>query len=212
MEEGGDRGAELHVTKEAINALPLLRYEGPVAVVEDGARAAAAVAALRRESLLGFDIEARPSFRRGVSHPPALLQLAGVEAVYVFQLARVGDLAAPWEILESRDVVKAGVSVADDLRKLGEMRHLVPAGFVDLADLSTRMGIRNNGLRGLAAALLGGRISKGARTSDWSRERLSAAQIAYAATDAWVSREIYLELLRRSPSGSRGVGDEGSRG
>jgi ribonuclease D len=206
MEEKGNQGPELHITKEAVNELPLLRYEGPVTVVQDEAAAGAALLALGRETLLGFDIEARPAFRKGASYPPALLQLAGSGAVWLFQLRRPECLKEVWKILESAVIVKAGVSVADDLRKLRELREFAPAGFVDVAEVSTELGIRNNGLRGLAAALLGGRISKGARTSDWSKEKLSPAQVSYAATDAWASREIYLRLaaLRAASKGPVG--------
>ncbi|MCP4714944.1 MAG: 3'-5' exonuclease domain-containing protein 2, partial [Deltaproteobacteria bacterium] len=55
-------------------------------------------------------------------------------------------------------------------------------------------GIKNFGLRGLAAVLFGFRISKGARVSNWARADLTETQIHYAATDAWISREIYLQL------------------
>ena len=46
----------------------------------------------------------------------------------------------------------------------------------------------------LAAIFLGFRIPKGARTSNWAAPRLTEAQVAYAATDAWVCREIYLRM------------------
>ena len=36
------------------------------------------------------------------------------------------------------------------------------------------------------------RSPKGARTSNWEAPRLSPAQIAYAAMDAWAGRELYL--------------------
>ena len=55
-----------------------------------GHRCLQPVAALRRENLLGFDIETRPSFKKGESHPPALLQLAGTKAVFIFQLSAIG--------------------------------------------------------------------------------------------------------------------------
>jgi ribonuclease D len=41
---------------------------------------------------------------------------------------------------------------------------------------------------------LGFRIPKGNRTSNWAAPRLSPAQINYAATDAWASRELYLRF------------------
>jgi ribonuclease D len=69
---------------------------------------------------------------------------------------------------------------------------------VDLADLAKKAGIGHGGLRGLAAAVLGFRFSKGAQRSNWGREALSDEQIHYAAMDAWVGRELYLALSRKA--------------
>ncbi len=49
-------------------------------------------------------------------------------------------------------------------------------------------------MRNLAGIFLGFRIPKGTRTSNWAAPQLSAAQIAYAATDAWACRELYLRF------------------
>ena len=47
----------------------------------------------------------------------------------------------------------------------------------------------------MAAIILGIRISKTQQLSNWEAEKLSEAQQSYAATDAWVCREMYLKLL-----------------
>ena len=36
--------------------------------------------------------------------------------------------------------------------------------------------------------------SKGAKTTNWAARRLTPKQITYAATDAWVCRELYLRF------------------
>ena len=51
-------------------------------------------------------------------------------------------------------------------------------------------------MKKLAANILGVRISKSQQLSNWEAEELSAAQQMYAATDAWVCREMYLKLLK----------------
>lgn len=186
--------AWLHFSKDEINALPLIRYEGIVCVVDSSLLLKEAAEALRTEEILGFDTETKPCFRKGVSNLPSILQLAGSETVYVFQLQRLGGVRALLELLEASNIIKAGVSVDRDVKDLQALSPFEPARFVDLAQFSTQVGIKNNGLRGLAACLLGGRISKSAKTSDWSRERLTESQVLYAATDAWVSREIFLRL------------------
>ncbi len=183
------------ITKEAINLLPIGRYSGPVHLVTSEEESRKAIDALSRERILGFDTETRAAFRVGESYPPALVQLAGEKAVYIFRLAALRKLGGLGALLANPDVAKAGVSLAFDLKKLREMHEFEPAGFVELEKLTDRFGIEPNGLRGMAAIVLGIRISKSVKCSNWSNPRLSREQICYAATDAWACREIYSRLL-----------------
>ena len=48
----------------------------------------------------------------------------------------------------------------------------------------------------MAAIILGIRISKTQQLSNWEAENLSESQCKYAATDAWVCREMYLKLIK----------------
>jgi hypothetical protein len=58
----------------------------------------------------------------------------------------------------------------------------------------------------LAALLFGFRISKHAKISRWDSPKLTHEQMVYAATDAWICREIYFMLLGML-RGKRGIGD-----
>ena len=190
-------GLAASIRREEINRLPIRRFEGPVHVVADDTDLRKAVRALSRERLLGFDTESRPSFQRGQVFPVALLQLAGAKACYIFQLQILKDLTPLWDLLAQRRILKVGVALDGDIQRLRERAPLEPAGFLDLATETTRLGIQNNGLRALCALLLGFRISKSAQRTNWARETLTEKQIVYAATDAWAGREIYLDLVRR---------------
>ena len=184
------------ISRDEINKLPLFKYEGQIHLIQTDSQAAVAVSELRRERVLGFDIEIRPTFQKGESYPPALLQLAGSSAVYVFQLLQLQDLKWFTDLFSDAGIIKAGVSLDHDIKKLKARQDFEDAGFVELSALSDSAGIKNNGLRGLAAILLGLRISKGAQRSNWSRPELTREQILYAATDAFISREIYLRLTQ----------------
>jgi len=155
----------------------------------------AALDALAKESLLGFDTETRPAFRKGESYLPSLLQLGGENHVWMFQVQQIGNLVPLFEVLSDPKVIKTGVALGRDVQELRDLHEFKPAGFVELADLAEGLGFRNTGLRPLAALVLGGRISKGAQVSNWATKRLSKRQELYAATDAWVSRELYLKLI-----------------
>ena len=150
------------------------------------------MADIRKESVVGFDTETRPSFVKGQSHLPCLVQIATARAVYLFQLRRRDFSTVLTEILESPRIVKSGISLADDIRQLKQLFTFEQAGVLDPGIVANRNGLAQTGLRNLAGIFLGFRIPKGTRTSNWAVQHLSAAQINYAATDAWACRELYL--------------------
>jgi ribonuclease D len=184
-------------TKLEINQLPLRKFEGPVEIVSADEHLEAVLPALTAERILGFDIEIKPSFKIGDRFAPALVQLASRETVFLIQLKRLNSLRSLSRLFSDPKVIKAGIAVAEDVRKLREIMTYEPAGFVEIGNLAARSGITANGVRTLAAQLLGFRVSKGARCSNWERSQLTPAQIDYAATDAWVCREIFLDLEKR---------------
>jgi ribonuclease D len=182
------------VSREEINALPIRRYEGEVRVIAHAHELAPALADIRQETLVGFDTETRPAFRPGESYPPSLAQVATARAVYLFQVQRREVAAAVAEMLGEARIAKAGVGMADDLKALKKVIEFAEKSIVDLGTVASRAGLGQTGVRNLAGLFLGFRIPKGTKTSNWSRPRLSGQQIAYAATDAWACRELYLRF------------------
>ena len=81
------------------------------------------------------------------------------------------------------------------MKALSRLYPFVPGGVADLAAMARSRGIQAQGLRTLAANLLGFRISKSAQCSNWENRELSLQQIKYAATDAWVGRELYFHMV-----------------
>jgi len=182
------------ISNDEIHELEISHYEGEIFVIENAKDIETAVAELKKQSVLGFDTETKPSFKKGETHKTSLLQLSGNGKVFLFRLLSCGIPESLKSLLEDNDILKAGVAIKDDLRKLQKIKPFKPAGFVELQTLSTKLGIESNGLRKLAAIVLGIRISKGQQLSNWEADRLSEQQIIYAATDAWVSAEIYKKL------------------
>lgn len=188
------------ISKKEISTLPLKHYTGSIHVIDSDAKMRAAAWSLGRENVLGFDTETRPAFKKGESYPPSLIQLAAGDGVYIFQIRRINSHKALSDILADRFVLKTGIGVSDDIKKLNDVVPFEPAGFIGLAGMAAKAGIKNAGLRGLAALLFGFRISKQTQCSRWDAPTLAPAQIVYAATDAWICREIYFALLERKGS------------
>lgn len=182
------------VSRDEINSMPLRHYEGPIEIVRTLPKWEAVKEELKNENVLGFDTETRPTFKKGRINSPALIQIATSKTVYLVQLAWLPFSAHIAEILARPDIIKTGVGINDDMTALGKLHPFSPAGCVDLGLVAKTHNIPNQGLRTLAASLFGWRISKGSQCSNWSSRNLSSRQIAYAATDAWVGRLIYLKL------------------
>ena len=185
------------ISRDDVNALPIRRWDGQVHVVCGAHDAAAALARIREETVVGFDTETRPAFRAGESYLPSLAQVATAHAVYLFQVGHREVAAAVAEVVASERIVKAGVGVADDLKSLRKVIEFTEKSIVDLGSAAKRSGHQQSGVRNLVALFLGFRIPKGAKTTNWARTRLSEQQIMYAATDAWACRELYLLFRSR---------------
>lgn len=192
----GENKPMLRIEKDFISALPLMQYEGKIVLVEDEKTARKAVRALAREKVLGFDTETRPSFRKGAGYMVSLVQLCGKKCAYLFRLDFCGGVPVLFPILENPNILKVGVAVKDDVLHLKVRAPFDDAGFIDASKFTRAARIENTGLRALTAHFLGGRISKAAQVSNWAAKELSPQQIVYAATDAWISRELFLKLQK----------------
>ena len=179
------------ISNEQTALLPAVEFRGEIRIVEHERDIAAACKTLAEQPVIGFDTETRPSFRPGVTFRVSLLQLSTPTVCYLFRLNKI-PLAKPiLQLLEDRRVLKIGADVAGDLR-----RHFRDGGFVDLQGIAPEWGIGEKSLRKLSAIVLGRRVSKAQRLSNWEAATLTDKQQLYAATDAWVCTRIYEQLLR----------------
>ncbi len=201
-QQGIRPGFDRRMTKMEINEFPIKKWQGAIEIIRTREEMIVAVEQLSRETILGFDTETRPAFKKGQKYLPSLLQLAGKNSAYLFQLKRIGLPELLISILTNPSIIKTGVSLAYDLQELKKIAMFNEAGFIGLGKLSKGKGILNHGLRGLAAVVLGLRISKSAQTTNWAKNELTRSQIRYAATDAWVGRELYLALMKLDISAS----------
>ncbi len=153
---------------------------------------------LLKEKYLGFDTETKPSFRKGHKNKISLIQFSTVDTAYLFRINKIGFPDELAGILSDSGITKIGVAVRDDIRYLKTLKKLDTDGFVDLQSFVKDYGIESSGLKKLTAIVLGFRISKRQQVTDWEAKELTEAQQIYAATDAWVCREIYLKLINHN--------------
>ncbi len=184
----------IKIDNETLAALPPGQFDGRIVVVDHPAKVAAACEDLARHPVIGFDTETRPSFTAGQVNRVALLQLSSAECCYLFRLCNIPLEKPILKLLASPSVVKVGADIRNDIKALQVLRHFSPRGFQDLQSVIRDHGIDELSLRKMAAAVLGIRISKAQRLSNWEAASLTAAQQMYAATDAWIALEIHKKL------------------
>ncbi|MCH7415160.1 3'-5' exonuclease domain-containing protein 2 [Belliella sp. R4-6] len=183
------------ITKEQVNELPLGQFEGEIILINSMDQVQEAVEELSSHSLIGFDTETKPAFKKGVYNYVSLLQLSTPDVAFLIRLNELGLPAGFREIMEDRSILKIGAAVLDDLRGLRKYaQDFVPASFFDLNEELKKAGFLNIGVRNLAAMVMEIRISKSEQVSNWEAATLTEKQMLYAATDAWVCLEIYKKL------------------
>lgn len=185
------------ITPQEMEKLEFASFAGKIYVIDSvGAEFNRAIAYLRSQKIIGFDTETRPCFsqdqpRYGV----ALLQLSGPDKAFLFRINKMGMHRRLCNLLASEKVIKVGAAIHDDIRGLQKKAGFVPGAFVDLQKIVWEWGIRDKSVKKMAGIVLGFRISKTQQLSNWEAEALSESQCKYAATDAWVCREMYIKLL-----------------
>ena len=184
------------ISPEEIGALELASFPGEIVVVDtEGDAFHRALRYLKRQKVLGFDTETRPTFSPDQhANGTALLQLSGGGKAILFRLKTLGLPRPLAAILANPSILKVGAATLDDVRGLQKLTKFSPKGFVDLQNLVWEYGIRDKSVKKMTAIILGVKISKAQQLSNWEAEHLSESQQRYAATDAWVCREMYLRL------------------
>ena len=181
------------ITEEEMNRLPRKEFDGEIFLIDTRDKLDKTMPLLEGETLLGFDTETRPSFKKGKNYEVSLLQLANADQAFLFRLNHIGIPEPLKHLMEDPAVLKIGLALRDDIGGLKRLNPFEPGGFIDLQDMANEHSVPHNGLKKLAAKFLKYRISKSRskRLSNWEADKLGPKQVRYAATDAWVCYELY---------------------
>ena len=188
---------QITISPEELDKLEGAAFRGQIHVISHpGVEFSRALAYLKKQAVIGFDTETKPVFSPGQhSNGVALLQLSGPDQAFLFRIKKLGMRKRICSILSNSNIIKVGAASLDDVRGLQRYREFEPRGFIDLQKIVWEWGIRDKSVKKMAGIILGVRISKSQQLSNWEAETLNEQQQKYAATDAWICREMYLKLL-----------------
>ncbi|HEY8378767.1 MAG TPA: DEAD/DEAH box helicase [Nannocystis sp.] len=144
---------------------------------------------LRREPVLGLDVETTIK-----GHTLCLIQIATNSATYLLDALEIADLSPLADVFGDATIVKVIHNATFERRILGRYG-LSLEGVVDTLRVSRRLrGTKTVGdhkLKSVCERELGLVLDKTEQVSDWTRRPLSERQLAYAALDAEVLLQLY---------------------
>lgn len=184
------------ITKEEVNTMPVVIYDGVITLVDQQSQVTDAINKLYESNIVGIDTETKPSFARGTQHKVSLVQISTLDHCYLFRLNYTGFPPELAQFLADEKVKKIGLSLRDDFAGLNRLLHFKPQNFVDIQTIINNYGILELGLQKIFAIIFERKISKNQRLTNWESHELTEQQQRYAATDAWASLLIYLQLMK----------------
>lgn len=181
--------------------MEVVSFPGRIIVIQTELEAEKAVEYLLRFPMVGIDTETRPSFKRGIMHKVALLQVSTYDTCFLFRLNMIGMCPPVERLLSHPTLVKVGLSLKDDINMLHRLGDFAGNNFIDLQNIVGQVGIRDMSLQKIYANLFGQKVSKRQRLTNWEADVLDDRQKEYAAIDAWVCLKIYDRIEELKVSG-----------
>jgi len=191
------------ISKAEMEAYPRAAFNGTVHIVttdkeEEEIRKMLKLSSWRvkKGQTLGLDTETKPVYVKGGREPVSLVQICGGKWVVIWDLLRLKHIPPGLkELLSSKEILKVGVGVKQDGNELVREHEVVVRGLIDIGPVAKGLKCQPQSLQGLTALFTNHFLSKDQQMSDWGRRPLSDEQILYAATDAHVSREVFLKMV-----------------
>ena len=181
---------------EPIHNFPRAQFPGEIVMIHKDEQIKAALDLLGTDELIGFDTETKPAFKKGEVYQVSLLQLDNANHALLIRLHSLKNFTLLKEFFENNEIKKIGVAIRDDVKGLQKLFPFEARGFVELSDMAKERGLKNFGLKGMTEEVLSLTLSKRAKLSNWESRDLGPDQKLYAATDAWIGREIFIALKK----------------
>ncbi|TYI06331.1 hypothetical protein ES332_A10G151400v1 [Gossypium tomentosum] len=165
---------------------------------------------------LGFDIEWKPSFQKGILRgKAAVMQICcDSQYCYVMHIFHSGIPQSLQVLLEDSEIIKVGVAIDGDAIKVFSDYKVSVNALEDLSDLANQKfgsNCRHWSLAALTEEFICKELPKPKkiRLGNWELYPLSNAQLQYAATDAFASWQIY-QVLKSLPDAVKDPADKRS--
>ena len=184
-----------YISKEDVKNYSIENFSGKIIIVDKKEDIIESCLYLKRQKIIGFDTESKPTFKKGVTSKVSLVQFSTEDRAFLFRINKIGLDNLIIDIISDKKIKKIGIAIYDDIKALQRIKAFESNNIIDLNQLALKLGFESIGAVKLSILILGFSISKSARLSNWEQINLTHSQIEYAATDAWICNMIYNKLL-----------------
>jgi hypothetical protein len=80
----------ISISKAQLSELPVVCFSGHISVIDTIESAKSAIHFLNNQSVVGFDTETRPTFRKGKSNNVSLIQISTLTHSFLFRINKLG--------------------------------------------------------------------------------------------------------------------------
>lgn len=160
-----------------------------------------AIKSITRSTVIGFDTEQKPTFKKGESQKKiSIVQIATESKCYIVQMNDLKDITGIKELISSTNIKKIGFGLGNDIKELEKQFGIKPASFFDLSSFikSTFLSRNSIGAKKAVAIFLKQKLqkSKNAALSNWEKPSLTPSQITYASEDATAPLDVYNHIIK----------------
>ncbi|KAK4782336.1 hypothetical protein SAY86_016438 [Trapa natans] len=154
---------------------------------------------IESSKVIGIDCEWKPNYEKGSKpNKVSIMQISSDRTVFILDLLKL-SLIVPdaldsslKRILQSPRILKLGYNFQCDMKQLAaSYREMECFKYYDMLLDIQSLFKESGGLSGLAQKILGARLNKTRRNSNWEQRPLTQNQLEYAALDAAVLVHIF---------------------
>ena len=167
-----------YVSKDEIKNYSVEKFNGKISIIDKKKDLLDAYLFLKKQKIIGFDTESRPTFKKGVSSDVSLIQFSTKDEVFLFRINIIGFDDMLIDLINDKKI-KIGIAIFDDIKSLQKIKEFESNSVIDLNKLALNLGFESIGAVKLSILILGFQL---VNQQDYltGKKDLTTSQIEYA--------------------------------
>ena len=129
-----------YVSKDDVKNYSIEKFTGKISVIDNKKDISAASRFLKKQRIIGFDTESKPTFKKGVTSTVSLIQFSTENEAFLFRINKIGFDKSLIDLISDENIKKIGIAIGDDIKDLQKIKKFESKNIVDLNQLALNLG------------------------------------------------------------------------